>query len=126
MNKVKSVFVMSILMFCMIGCSTTGPFTARNGKTYYVNSDKCAKYRWWANDDKIECFDSDGNSHGYAYPMSQESLDAYYRQMEHYRKLGEEDNREFNRRMEESRRDSERNLRNTINCLGKPICVNVY
>lgn len=131
----KKLIMLWVLSGILIGCSTTGPMVAQNGKTYYVNSDTCARYRWWPNEDKIECFDSDGNSHGYAYPMTQQSLNAYYQRQAQIQRDWENFNENLRRNNEMQMRQNQMlmqqnqrmldnmRLNNNLNCLGKAFCT---
>jgi hypothetical protein len=79
--QMKKLITLCVLSGILIGCSISGPEVAKNGKTYYMDSDRCARYQWWPNKDYIECFNSDGKSTGYLWPMSQKAVDDYNRQV---------------------------------------------
>ncbi len=94
-NKLSIICKYKVIFFiccCMVlsSCSVTGPMIARNGKVYYVNSDDCHTYNWWPDKDYIMCFDSDGNSTGNSYPMSDAAVYQYEQQQERNRKQMED------------------------------------
>lgn len=77
----KKIIIVCILSGTLVGCSITEPVVAANGKTYYINSDTCARYQWWPDKDHIECYDSDGKFTGYKLPMSQAAVNDYNRRV---------------------------------------------